>query len=202
MLLLVLSSAEQMLLYLRQPWHWSISGLLIAVVMFLLLWAGGGFGVSSTFRSLCTIGGAGRLATYFRFDWRSQSWNLAFILGAILGGIIGATWLASPDPVAISEATVADLATLGFAAPTATLHSGLLPPELFSIAALGRLFPWVLMLGGGFLIGFGTRWAGGCTSGHAISGLANLQWPSLLAVIGFFAGGLLMTHLFFPILFS
>lgn len=50
-------------------------------------------------------------------------------------------------------------------------------------------------------MGFGARWAGGCTSGHAISGLSNLQLPSLVAVLGFFAGGLLMTHLLFPLLF-
>ena len=55
---------------------------------------------------------------------------------------------------------------------------------------------------GGFLVGFGTRYAGGCTSGHAISGLSNLQLPSLVAVIGFFIGGLVMTHLIFPYLYS
>jgi uncharacterized membrane protein YedE/YeeE len=60
----------------------------------------------------------------------------------------------------------------------------------------------LIFLGGGFLIGFGTRYAGGCTSGHAISGLSNLQVPSLIAVIGFFIGGLIMTHLFFPFIFN
>ena len=54
---------------------------------------------------------------------------------------------------------------------------------------------------GGFLVGFGTRYAGGCTSGHAISGLSNLQWVSLVAVIGFFAGGLLMTWVIYPMMF-
>jgi uncharacterized membrane protein YedE/YeeE len=55
---------------------------------------------------------------------------------------------------------------------------------------------------GGLLIGFGTRYAGGCTSGHAISGLSNLQLPSLVAVIGFFIGGLLMAHLILPLIFK
>jgi uncharacterized membrane protein YedE/YeeE len=58
----------------------------------------------------------------------------------------------------------------------------------------------VLVIVGGFLVGFGARWAGGCTSGHAISGLAALQVPSLLAVVGFFVGGLVVTHLLYPLL--
>ena len=57
-----------------------------------------------------------------------------------------------------------------------------------------------MVLGGGFLVGFGARWAGGCTSGHAISGLADLQVPSLVAVVGFFVGGLAVTHLVLPLL--
>ena len=60
----------------------------------------------------------------------------------------------------------------------------------------------ILIVLGGFLIGFGTRWGGGCTSGHAIMGLSSLQFPSLVAVIGFFIGGLVMTHLLFPFIFS
>jgi uncharacterized membrane protein YedE/YeeE len=58
------------------------------------------------------------------------------------------------------------------------------------------------MVIGGFLVGFGTRYAGGCTSGHAISGLSNLQFASLIATIGFFAGGLIATHLLYPLLFN
>ena len=54
---------------------------------------------------------------------------------------------------------------------------------------------------GGLLVGFGARYAGGCTSGHAISGLSDLQLPSLIAVVGFFIGGLIMTHLLFPLIF-
>jgi uncharacterized membrane protein YedE/YeeE len=53
-----------------------------------------------------------------------------------------------------------------------------------------------LLLVGGVLIGFGTRYAGGCTSGH-VSGLSNLQIPSLKAVIGFF-GGLIMSYFYSP----
>ena len=69
----------------------------------------------------------------------------------------------------------------------------------------GALRTWrgvVVLIGGGFLVGFGTAWAGGCTSGHAISGLANFQLPSLVAVLGFFAGGLVGTWLLLPWLLS
>lgn len=55
------------------------------------------------------------------------------------------------------------------------------------------------MVIGGFLVGFGTAYAGGCTSGHAIAGLADRQAASLLAVCGFFAGGLTCTYLVLPL---
>ena len=189
------------LYWLQQPWHWAFSGFMIVVVMYLLLKAGGQFGVSSTFRSICSIGGAGKLAEFFRFDWKAQQWNLAFAGGAIIGGWIASTVLAAPDPIDISLQTQDALRELGFSAPSQDYRSGFLPPELFSLDALSSLRGLTFLIGGGFLIGFGTRWAGGCTSGHAISGLANLQWPSLVAVIGFFIGGLIMTHLLFPIIF-
>lgn len=184
--------------FIRQPWHWSISGAMIVLVMFLLIHAGQRFGVSSSFRALCSIGGAGRMAEYFRFDWKKQNWLLVFVLGSILGGFISSQFLKSPEPVALAASTLSDLSEMGISAPTGAL----VPEDLFNFDFLltGRgLCMFVL---GGFLIGFGTRWAGGCTSGHAISGLANLQLPSLVAVVGFFIGGLTATHLLFPILFN
>ena len=53
---------------------------------------------------------------------------------------------------------------------------------------------------GGLLVGFGTRYADGCTSGHSIMGMSNLQWPSLVATISFFIGGLIMTWIILPLL--
>jgi uncharacterized membrane protein YedE/YeeE len=73
-----------------------------------------------------------------------------------------------------------------------------LPEELFSIQALMQPKVLLILSIGGFLVGFGARYAGGCTSGHAISGLSNLQLVSLYAVIGFFIGGLFMNHLLLP----
>ena len=192
-----------MIEFISQPWHWSISGAMIALVMFLLIYFGQRFGVSSSFRAICSIGGAGKKFSYFNYDWKSHDWLLVFILGSIIGGGIASTLLASPDPVQISEATIVDLSAIGIHTPqTHAEGSGFLPTDIFNMENLFSLKGIIIIVLGGFMIGFGTRWAGGCTSGHAISGLSNLQLPSLVAVIGFFIGGLIMTHLLFPIIFS
>ena len=189
--------------FISQPWHWSISGLMIVFVMFLLIYFGQRFGVSSSFRALCSIGGAKNMASYFDYDWKGHDWLLTFVVGAIIGGGIAINFLGSPQPVQISAATVNDLAELGITAPrTNTEGLGFIPHDLMNFETLGSLKGMITMVLGGFLIGFGTRWAGGCTSGHAITGLSNLQLPSLVAVIGFFIGGLLMTHLLLPIILS
>ncbi|MCB0667827.1 MAG: YeeE/YedE family protein [Saprospiraceae bacterium] len=187
--------------FISQPWHWSVSGFAIAVVMLLLIILGSRFGVSSSFETLCTIAGAGRKIPYFNVDWRKQQWLLMFVAGSIIGAYLASHFLGSDLPVQISEATSADLAALGVTTPT-TLNegAGYLPEEIFSFSKMGSLRTILFTVMGGLFIGFGTRWAGGCTSGHAISGLSNLQLPSLVAVIGFFAGGLLMTHVLFPYL--
>ena len=188
---------------LSQPWHWSISGALIAAVMFMMLVFGKRFGISSSLETVCTIGGAGRRFSYFRKNWRDRSWQLVFIGGSILGGYVAAFWLTAPGPVEIAPATLAALSELGVEAPANTsAHSGLLPASLFNWSSLPTLKGLLLMVGGGFLIGYGTRTAGGCTSGHAISGLSELQLPSLVAVIGFFIGGLLATHFLLPLILS
>ncbi len=189
--------------FISQSWHWSVSGLMIAFVMFLLIYFGQRFGVSSSFRALCTIGGAKNLASYFDYNWKDQDWMLTFIFGAAIGGGIAINFLGSPAPVQISTATINDLAAIGISTPQTNAEGlGFIPHDLMNFENLTSLKGLITMVLGGFLIGFGTRWAGGCTSGHAISGLSNLQLPSLVAVIGFFIGGLVMTHLLLPIILS
>ena len=183
--------------YILQPWPWYVSGPLIALVMFLLLYFGRTFGMSSNLRTLCAIGGAGKKVEFFKFDWKSQRWNLIVVLGAILGGFIAHFLLSNPTNIDLSQNTIQDLNALGFN----NAGKSLLPPELFSWDAVFTIKGFLILIIGGFLVGFGTRYAGGCTSGHAITGLSSLQLPSLIAVIGFFLGGLIMIHLIYPILF-
>ena len=188
-----------MIEFLSQPWHWSISGALIAIVMFLLLWFGGEFGASSNLRTICAMGGAGEKHKFFDFAWKDQLWNLVFIFSAVIGGYLAITFIPSSEPVQIAESTQAHLSTMGITYP-ATLKEGMgfVPAEIFSAETFWSPKNLILLIVGGFLVGFGARYAGGCTSGHAISGLSNLQLPSLIAVIGFFIGGLAMSWIILP----
>ena len=185
-----------MLELITQPWSWWFSGAMIAAIMFFLIYFGHSFGFSSNLRTICAAAGLGRHAKLFDFNWRSQTWNLVFLAGAILGGFIAKQYLSDNAPVQISQATISDLSELGIAKP-----NSLQPSEIFGLDAVLSLKGFLILAIGGLMVGFGTRYAGGCTSGHAISGLSNLQLPSLIAVIGFFIGGLIMTFLIIPLIF-
>lgn len=180
----------------QQPWPWYVSGFLIAATMFALLYFGQSFGFSSNLRTLCAAAGGGKKVEFFDFNWKSQMWNLMFLIGATIGGFIAAQFLSNGEPVLISESTIQDLSAMGFSAPV-----GAQPGELFNWESVFTLKGFLILALGGLMVGFGSRWAGGCTSGHAISGLSDLQLPSLIAVVGFFAGGLIMTHFIMPLIF-
>lgn len=184
-----------MLDLIREPWPWWVAGPLVGLVVPMLQLMGRSFGVSSNLRHVCAATLPGR-ADFLRYDWKGTGgWNLMFATGIVIGGAIAAGLLGPPGPVDISEATREDLGQLG-------LHelSGLVPPQLFSLESLLTPGGFVMIVIGGLCVGFGTRYAGGCTSGHAITGLSRLQLPSLVAVLGFFAGGLLTTFFFLPLL--
>lgn len=182
---------------LLQPWPWYVSGPLFSVVMLLLVYFGKTFGMSSNLRTLCSIAGGARYADFFKFDWKAQRWNLTVVLGAIIGGYIAVTFLSDGSTMNLNEQTITDLEAFGFS----SIGDNLLPDEIYSLEAILSAKGMVIIIIAGFLVGFGTRYAGGCTSGHAITGLSNLQLPSLLAVFGFFIGGLVMTHLLLPLIF-
>lgn len=181
---------------LTQPWSWWFSGLLIAGIMFFLLFFGQSFGFSSNLRTICAAAGLGKTNKFFDFNWRSQMWNIVFLIGAVLGGFLTKQFLDTDAPVQISQETIQDLSKLGISAP-----ESLQPDEIFGLDAMFSLKGFLILALGGLMVGFGSRYAGGCTSGHAISGLSDLQLPSLIAVIGFFAGGLIMTFLIMPLIF-
>ena len=182
--------------FITQPWPWYVAGPIITLVMFLLLYSGGEFGVSGNLRTMCRMAGGNKVSDFFDIDWKKQLWNLVFILGAVIGGYIAVTYLSNPQAIALNPNTIAQLESLGISDP----GKEYLPAEIFSVESMLTAKGFIILLGGGMLVGFGARYAGGCTSGHAISGLSNLQLPSLIAVIGFFIGGLLMTHLLLPII--
>lgn len=179
------------------PWPWYISGPLIALVMALLLYFGKTFGMSSNLRTLCSIAGAGKFSDFFNFKWKEQVWNLTVVLGAIIGGFVAVHFLSNDSGTDLNPITITELQNMGFNNPGATL----VPNEMYSLDVLASPKALLLLVIGGILVGFGTRYAGGCTSGHAITGLSSLQKPSLIAVIGFFIGGLIMTNFILPLIF-
>lgn len=184
--------------FLIQPWSWWFSGIVIAAIMFVLLFFGKSFGFSANLRTICAASGAGKKVEFFNFDWKKQIWNIVFLVGAVIGGFAASNFL-TPEGYApsISENTISDLKELGFGAP-----ESMQPSELFSSAHFTDFKVLLILALGGLMVGFGARYAGGCTSGHAISGISDLQIPSLIAVVGFFIGGLIMTFLIFPLIFG
>lgn len=184
---------EQLIELVSQPWPWYVAGPLIGLTVPALLLAGNkSFGISSSLRHICAACMPANIP-FFNYNWRNEAWNLYFVTGILIGGFIGSYFLANPEAVVIAETTQRDLQELGI-----TDYSSLLPADIFTWSNLFTLKGLFFFIIGGFMVGFGTRYAGGCTSGHAIMGLSNLQWPSLIATIFFMLGGFLMTHLLLP----
>ena len=182
--------------FIKEPWPWYVAGPLIGLfVPLLLVFGNKNFGISSSLRHICAMCVPMNI-NYFRYDWKSEKWSLFYVAGIIVGGFLASTYMMGDGRVDISEKTVQDLTMLGV-----TDYSSYLPGDLFNWNVLLSIKGLIFMVLGGFLVGFGTRYANGCTSGHSISGLSNLQFSSLVATISFFVGGLVMTHLFFPIIF-
>lgn len=177
----------------RQPWPWYVAGPLIGLMVPVLLILGNRtFGISSSLRHVCAACLPADIS-FFKYDWKKELWNLLFVAGIIVGGIITVLFLANPDPIVVNPKLAEEMSGYGI-----TDYSGIVPSQLFNWPALATLKGIIMIVGGGFLVGFGTRYAGGCTSGHAIMGLSNLQWPSLVATCCFMAGGFIMANLILP----
>ena len=183
--------------FILQPWTWYIGGPLIAISLLLYFYFGKNFGASANFETLCTMAGAGKISDYFKIDWKERSFALLFVVGLIIGGFISSRYLIPEQTIALNPKTVQELSDLGFS----NVGNQYFPDEIFSDEIVFSLKGFLILLVSGVLIGFGTRYAGGCTSGHAITGLSSLQLPSLLAVIGFFIGGIIAAWFLIPILF-
>lgn len=183
--------------WISQPWPWYIAGPLIGLVVpALLLMGNKTFGISSALRHFCAACIPANIK-FFQYDWKKEIWNLVFVAGVFLGGVISVFVIPNKSDVIVAPKLVEELARYGV-----TDFSNLVPKQLFSWESLATIRGFLLMVVGGFLVGFGTRYAGGCTSGHSISGLANLQLPSLIATCCFMAGGFLMTNIILPIILS
>jgi uncharacterized protein len=186
-----------MLEFLSQPWHWAVAGVLIGLIVpTLLLMGNKHFGISSSMRHICAACLPANIK-FFQYDWKKEAWNLFFVGGIFIGAILATLFLQNPDPIQINPHLSQELAGYGLQPA-----EGLLPLDLFSWDSLLTTRGFILMVIGGFLVGFGTRYAGGCTSGHAIMGLSNLQLPSLIATISFMVGGFLMANLILPFILS
>jgi uncharacterized protein len=181
--------------FLKQPWPWYIAGPLIGLIVPILLLAGNKpFGISSSLKHICAACIPANIS-FFKYDWKKEAWNLFFAAGIVAGGFIAAHFLNGQHAVKLSAGTTAILKHQGIKD-----FSGLLPNDIFSFRQLLTLRGFVFMVVGGFLVGFGTRWASGCTSGHSIMGMATLQWPSLVATCCFMIGGLVSTWFILPYL--
>ena len=188
---------EQLIKFISQPWPWYVAGPLIGLTVPTLLLIGNkSFGISSSLRHICAACMPGDIS-FFKYDWRKEIWNLVFVLGVFFGGIIATNLLENPNEFVLSEATITDLRALGIQD-----FSGLMPADLFSVHVLFSLKGFIFFVLGGFMVGFVTRWAGGCTSGHAIMGLSTLQVPSLIATSCFMIGGFTMTYIIMPYIFK
>lgn len=186
-----------MLEFLEQPWAWYVAGPLVGLTVPLLLIVGNkSFGISSSLRHICASCMPAGIP-FFKYDWKKEVWNLFFVFGIFLGGAIAVSLLSNPTPIEVNPKLAQELAGYGI-----TNYNNLIPEDIMNWQSLFTLKGLILMVAGGFLVGFGTRYAGGCTSGHAIMGLSNLQLPSLIATICFMIGGFLMANLILPYILS
>jgi uncharacterized membrane protein YedE/YeeE len=180
-----------------EPWPWYVTGPLIGMFVPLMLLLGSSFGVSGNLESFCTLMGAGKVADYFKLDLKARMPGLLFVAGAVMGGFIVGNLLTPDYAVAISQEAKNTISSFGI-----TQFGGLQPQELFNWEFLFTTQGMIVLCLGGFLIGFGTRYAGGCTSGHAITGVSSFQTSSIIASVGFFIGGLITSRFILPLIFG
>lgn len=193
----VTSGSNKAIMYelLRQPWPWYVAGPLIGLMVPLLLIIGNKpFGISSSLKHICAICFPSNIP-FFKYDWKKEAWNLVFVAGIMIGGLLAAIYLNDEQIINVNPKLASELEGYGI-----TDYSSLSPKQLFNFSELLSIKGFIIIIVGGFLVGFGTRYANGCTSGHSIMGLSNLQFSSLIATICFMAGGIIMANLILPVI--
>jgi uncharacterized membrane protein YedE/YeeE len=183
--------------FITQPWPWYVAGPLIGLTVPTLLILGNKtFGISSSMRHICAACIPAKIP-FFQYDWKKEIWNLVFVLGIFFGAVIATQLFSNPEDIIVSEKLVNDIKQYGI-----TDYSQLVPVDLLNWESLITVRGFIMIVIGGFMVGFGTRYAGGCTSGHAIMGLSSLQWPSLVATCCFMLGGIVMANFILPFILS
>jgi uncharacterized protein len=183
--------------FITQPWPWYVAGPLIGLTVPTLLILGNKtFGISSSMRHICAACIPAKIP-FFQYDWKKEIWNLVFVLGIFFGAVIATQLFSNPEDIIVSEKLVNDIKQYGI-----TDYSHLIPVDIINWESLITLRGFIMIVIGGFMVGFGTRYGGGCTSGHAIMGLSSLQWPSLVATCCFMLGGIVMANFILPFILS
>lgn len=183
--------------FIKQPWPWYIAGPLIGLTVPVLLILGNkAFGISSSLRHFCAACIPAKIP-FFNYEWKNEIWNLIFVTGIFIGGIIAANFLTSNYTISINPNLERELNLYNIG-----VSNSIVPSDIYNWQSLFTIRGFILMVIGGFFVGFGTRYAGGCTSGHTIMGVANLQLPSVIASVCFMLGGLIMANLILPFILS
>jgi uncharacterized membrane protein YedE/YeeE len=162
------------------------------MVPMLLILGNKSFGVSSNLRHICAACIPANIS-FFKYDWKKELWNLVFIAGALIGSFIAWNWLADYGQSPINAKLMKELNQYAIYD-----YSEVIPKEVINWKELFTLKGVIMTVIGGFFVGFGTRYADGCTSGHSIMGLSNLQWPSLVATCCFMVGGFFTANIILP----
>lgn len=182
--------------YISQPWPWYIAGPLIGLVIILLQWIDNKpLAASSSYRHVCSAAFPNGIPFLINYNWKSESWNLFFVTGITIGGFLAGNFLSHPGDITINPETTVQLQSMGV-----QNTNGFAPARLFSLPALQTIPGIIVIVFGGFLIGFGSRYAGGCVSGHSMTGISDLQWTSMLATISIFIGGILASYYLLPLI--
>lgn len=179
---------------LSQPWPWYLAGPLIGLIIILLQWIDNKpLAASSSYRHICAATLPSGIK-FLNYNWKGEYWNLFFVAGIIAGGMVTGA-IHHTHQVTITNETIRQLQAAGL-----TDTSGFAPAQLFSLAAVQTIAGFLTIVLGGFLIGFGSRYAGGCVSGHSMTGISDLQWTSMLATACIFFGGIFTSYILLPFL--